>query len=446
MNLPILFQAILKNPLKIKLTLLLILFALFFISLQTITGCAPSKRFTSDDDKSKEKNDNSSSGKELNHINKFDEVATTEIRVLLNEYTSAYQFLVESSLELFIANSKMAVINKGNKIHINAISNNLQLNVLNKTFESNQFILVPNDVNGIIKIDNKNYRGKIIINSFNGNLRIINQISLEDYVKGVMTKEMPLGRDLEHYEALKAFAICARTYAYTKIFESKSHYDILPDTRDQVYGGVDAETEYSNRVVDETRNLILTYENKPAVVFYHSTCGGTTEDAENVFTKVSVPYLRSVKDGLSPHCIISPRYEWTEIIPEYKVVDRLLRAGLISGKNFKVKDIIVNSRFESGRINELEIILTGNGKEQKVKLYGNNIRSVIRTADDNSILRSNSFDIRFSSDRTIIIIGKGNGHGVGMCQWGAIGMSRNGINHKEILDHYYPGTNIQELK
>ena len=446
MNLPILFQAILKNPVKIKLALFLILFVLFFISIQGITGCAPSKRFTSDDERSKEKIDNSSSGIELNNYTKLDEVAISEIRVLLNEYKSTHQFLIESTLDLFINDSKIAVINKGNKIIINAISNNLQFNVLNKIFNSNQFILLPNDVNGIIKIDNKKYRGKIIINSFNGNVRIINQISLEDYVKGVMTKEMPLGRDLEHYEALKAFAICARTYAYIKIFESKSYYDILPDTRDQVYGGADAETEYSNRVVDETRNLILLYKSNPAIIFYHSTCGGTTEDAENVFTKVNVPYLRSVKDGLLPYCIISPRYEWTEIIPEYKVVDRLLRAGLISGKNFKVKDIIVNSRFESGRINELEFILTGNGKEQKVKLYGNNIRSVIRTADDNSILRSNFFDIRFSNNRTIIINGRGNGHGVGMCQWGAIGMSRNGINHKEILNHYYPGTTLQELK
>lgn len=446
MNLPILLQAILKNFIKLKFTLYLIIILSFAFFILSLSGCAPSKRFTGGDEKENIKTDNSSTSIETNKIRAFDENSTNEIRVLLNEYTSSQQFLIQSPLDLFINDSKVAVINKGNRIEITATSDNLQLNILNKIFKSNRFILVPSDTNDIIKIDNRSYRGKIIINSGNGNVRIINQISLEDYVKGVMTKEMPLGRDLDHYEALKAFAICARTYAYTKIFENKLHYDILPDTRDQVYGGVDAETQYSNRVVDETRNLILTYENKPAIIFYHSTCGGTTEAAENVFTKIDIPYLRSVKDGSSPYCRISPRYEWTEIIPEYKIIDRLFSTGFISGKNFKINNINVNSLFESGRINELEFILTSNGKEQKVKLYGNNIRTILRTADDNSILRSNFFDIRLSSNRTIIITGRGNGHGVGMCQWGAIGMSRNGKSQNEILNHYYPGTIIKELE
>lgn len=446
MKLSNLFQAIQKNPLTIKLALFAIVYLFFNVSIISVTGCAPSKRFTSDEEEKKVKIDGSSTDITTIKNIESDDATTNEIRVLLNEFKSSNQFLIETPVELYSDNSRIAVINKSNRISVTNFNNLLEIKIQDKTFTSSRFVISSSENDNLIKVDGKRYRGKIVFSSFSGNINLINQISLEDYVKGVMTKEMPLGKNLEHYEALKAFAICARTYAYTKIFEGKTHYDILPDTRDQVYGGVDAETEYSNRVVDETRNLILTFENRPAIIFYHSTCGGVTEDAANVFTKADLPYLKSVIDGSSANCVISPRYEWNENIPGYRVIERLNKTGYITGKDFSIRQIHVNSRFDSGRINELEFLLNNGEREQKVKLYGNNIRAVIRTADDKSILRSNFFDIKLSSDGTIVIKGRGNGHGVGMCQWGAIGLSRNGTRFDDILKHYYPGTSIQSLK
>ncbi len=369
-----------------------------------------------------------------------------EIRVLLNESASR-SINIQNNVNLFSENTKLALINKGNTLSLSLLNGKIELTIGDKTFSSRQFILSSAEDNEIIKIDGKAYRGTIKLNANYDNIIVINQIALEDYVKGVMTREMPLGKDLENYGALKAFSICARTYAYTKIFEGKTFYDIFPDVRDQVYGGVDSETEYSNSIVDETRSQILTFNNKPAIVFYHSTCGGYTENATNVFSKVDVPYLKEVKDGTPSNCSISPRYEWTEIFPEYKIVDRLFTKGYIKGNNYSIKKVNINSRFKSGRVNELEFVLAqNNGQEISVKLYGNNIRSVIRTADDKSILRSNYFEIIKKNNGTVIINGKGSGHGVGMCQWGAIGLSKSGTDYKLIIDHYYPGTEIKKIK
>lgn len=423
---------------------------MYFIFIGVIvffTGCSSSKRFTLEDKKSgigSVKEDVNIEYDELSESLLDLEIAT--IRVLLNEYSSDKTIQINSALNLFSSDVKIATIGKNNHITLKVYSNELEIAIQNKTFRSKQFILSSADDKNFINIDGKRFRGNLKLISVAGKINLINQISLEDYVKGVMTREMPLGKGLEHYEALKAFSICARTYAFTKIFEGKKYYDILPDTRDQVYGGVDAETEYSNRVVDETKNMILTYDDKPAIIFYHSTCGGFTEDAVNVFVNADVPYLRSIKDGSSSNCIISPRYNWTENIPEYQIIDRFNKAGYIAGKAFSIKDININSRFDSGRINELEFILINGSAEKKIKLYGNKIRSVIRATDDRSILRSIFFDIILSSNRTVVINGKGNGHGVGMCQWGAIGLSRNGKDYNFILNQYYPGTEIKYIR
>lgn len=410
-------------------------------------SCSSSKRFTSESDGIEEKIEiENVVNNESDLTGEFKLSASGMIRVLLNEYTSSKTIRLESTVDFISGNSKLAIVNRGNEIQVKPSSNSLNISIRDRKYVLNEFFLSPAGEDNIIVIDGRKYKGRINISNSNGNLIFINQISLEDYVKGVMLKEMPLGKGNENYEALKAFSICVRTYAFTKIFERKLHYDILPDTRDQVYGGVEGESELSNKIVDETRSQILTFNNQPAIIFYHSTCGGITEDASNVFSNAQVTYLKSVIDGSPANCTISPRYSWTEIIPEYQIINRLQKSGHLNSNNYSIKSIRINSRFESGRVNELEIRLnTARGEEKSVKLYGNNIRSVIRTADDKSILRSNFFEISGPSGGNIVIKGRGAGHGVGLCQWGAISLSRKGIDYKQILDHYYPGTEIKSI-
>ena len=144
------------------------------------------------------------------------------------------------------------------------------------------------------------FRGSLKIINNADSVAVINTVDLESYLKGVIPKEMPLGKGEEHFEALKAFAICARTYSLNKMNRNENNFDVFVDTRDQVYGGVDVEKEISNKAVDETKGLVLTYDGEIATVFYHSTCGGRTEKVQNVFGLNPIPYLQGVEDGDPP--------------------------------------------------------------------------------------------------------------------------------------------------
>ena len=398
----------------------------FLLILILLIGCSSSKRFTRNNDIK---------------INESD-----GIRVLLSDANNDLIISVNGTISISDEDGVIAVVNSGNKLKF--INNTTDLNLIigNRSFNSDRFIITPTDQSEIIKINNKRYRGRI--NIFIGDSKIIqiNQIGLEDYVKGVMTKEMPIGKGSENYDALKAFSICIRTYAYNKLTEKKDFFDIYSDTKDQVYGGVDGESEITNNIVDETEGQLLFYENSPAVMFYHSTCGGQTENVQNVFGNNSIPYLISLKDGNEPYCKISPRFEWTEKYSESTFINRLFKAKLIENENYFVSDILIESRFESGRVNELNIIVNdGNEIQKTIFLKGNSIRSIIRSSDDKSILKSTLFDVSIDAERNIIINGKGNGHGVGLCQWGAIVQSKKGIEYRKILNHYFPGTEIKSL-
>ncbi len=368
------------------------------------------------------------------------------IRVLLDSNPSDLTMTVNDLVFLSDENELLARVNSGNRLEFSAASEKVNLFIGDKEFTSKHFFINSPTKDDIIKINNRKYRGRLLVAVDDSGIKIINQISLEDYVKGVMIKEMPVGKGTENYQALKAFSICSRTYAFNKMKEGKTYFDIYPDTRDQVYGGVDGETSYTNQIVDETKGQLLFYDDKPATIFYHSTCGGYTEDVINVFGKNTVPYLTTLKDGEEPFCKISPRFEWIENYSETVFINRLFNAGLLLNESYKIINIQINSRFTSGRVNELEIkLINSKGIEKSILLNGNGIRAIIKNGDGKSILWSTLFDIKTDSNGNVSIKGNGSGHGVGMCQWGAIGQSKKNIDYKKILNHYYPGTVIKNI-
>jgi stage II sporulation protein D len=368
------------------------------------------------------------------------------IRVLLDEQPDNYKFTAESSVYLKQGNSYLALVNRGNTMSISNSGSGVEIEIGDKSFKGDDFQLVSESPDAAVQYKGNSYKGSINIIPEGSGISIINFLSIEQYLKGVIPREMPTGKGNEYYEALKAFAICARTYTISKIKENKKLFDVFADTRDQVYGGSGTEKEIVNKVVDETRGLILTYNDKPAVTFYHSTCGGYTEDAKNVFPKMDLPYLKVVKDGDEPYCSISPKFTWKEIMSEKTFIQRLVDAKYLDVSQYSVKDIKINSRFESGRINELEIVLADVfNKSRSIKLYGNNIRYIIRSANGKSILESNNFTVRRDTENNIVIDGRGYGHGVGLCQWGALSQSQQGKSYQDILAFYYPGTKIESL-
>jgi stage II sporulation protein D len=371
---------------------------------------------------------------------------TIPIRVLISDKGNNLNYFVENPVVLYNDEKEIAIIKKGNILTFSQDRSSIILSISDKTFESKYFELKSQATGKTISFDGKNYEGLLKIISDGENVKVINRISLEDYLKGVVPAEMPTGSGDSYFQALKAFSICARTYAVMKMGSNNSFFDVYLDTRDQVYDGTDVENPLSDKAVDETKNLILTYGGKPATVFYSAACGGHTEDAGNVFAGVEAPYLKGVKDGDPPNCSIEPGFNWQEIYTSKTIVDMLKSAGYISNENYILKNIEVKSRFESGRVNILQITLNKiSGEEKIIKIEGNKIRSIIRTADNKHILRSTMFNISFTNG-TVIIKGKGNGHGVGLCQWGAIHHSVDGKNYKQILSFYFPGTDVEERK
>ena len=146
--------------------------------------------------------------------------------------------------------------------------------------------------NAPVRFNDHPYRGRIeVFTNSRGTLTVVNELGLEDYVRGVVANELSPG-GYPALEALKAQAVAARTYALRNRGQFMSQgFDVLPTTRSQVYRGLTSENPLSTRAVDETRGLIATYNGEPINALYTSTCGGRTEDAENIFNE-PVPYLR----------------------------------------------------------------------------------------------------------------------------------------------------------
>ncbi|HZN01399.1 MAG TPA: SpoIID/LytB domain-containing protein, partial [Pyrinomonadaceae bacterium] len=164
-----------------------------------------------------------------------------------------------------------------------------------KTFSSSAPVAFASDDenNSPVRYNERPYRGRIeVFTNLRGNLTVVNELGLEDYVKGVVANELSPG-GYPAIEALKAQAIAARTYALKNRGQFLSQgFDILPTTRSQVYRGLTSENALSSRAVDETRGIIATYNGEPINALYTSTCGGRTEDSENIFND-TIPYLRA---------------------------------------------------------------------------------------------------------------------------------------------------------
>jgi stage II sporulation protein D len=267
---------------------------------------------------------------------------------------------------------------------------------------------------------------------------------MESYLLGVVSAEMGRRSSSEH-AALRAQAVVSRTYAFRNLRRWRSQgFDLYATVSDQAYGGIGAETPEGRAAVSETRGRVLTYNGAPIEAFYYSTCGGRTADGYEVFRGASRPYLRSGADATpqgTAYCSISPRYHWRE---ECAVLARYLpNPGGKSLNLDRLADVRVTHRTGSGRVDQL-MVSTG---ESELRVDGqSNIRQVLRTPGGD-LLRSTAFTLVVSgagnSVSHLVAEGSGAGHGVGLCQWGAVGRARAGQGHEQILAAYYPGTRLE---
>jgi stage II sporulation protein D len=261
-----------------------------------------------------------------------------------------------------------------------------------------------------------------------GRYRIINELGLEDYTRSVVGEEMGAKWPIE---ALKAQAVLARTYAmYRKSCRCAADYDLCSTVNSQVFTGGAKEKEGPSMAARETAGEILTYGGAPIEAVYHSTCGGQTEDACNVWDW-KFPYLKS---RVCNYCKDSPYYKWKRSITILEIDESLVQAGyMING----LKEIKVLERSPSERI--LKLRLTG--ESGSVVIKGADFRKAVGY----SKLPSTAFEAHREGD-SFVFLGRGSGHGVGLCQFGAKGMAEDGKNYREILQYYYPGVTLSRLQ
>ena len=302
----------------------------------------------------------------------------------------------------------------------------------------------------LLSIGGRPYRGDVAFYGGDSGLVVVNIVRIDDYLRGVVPLEMG-DRAPAESAAVQAQAVTARSYAYAHLDASARQYDLTGGVLDQVYGGVAVETPVASEAVESTRTLVLKYAGRVVSAPYHSTCGGSTAASSEVWHTADEPYLQRVSDRIPGtsryYCDASPRFRWTRTI-ESPVLDAALSRYLsayatVPGHQPGIaQGVTIGSHTPSGRVGTVTIT-TSRGN---FVLRGNDIRFVLR-APGGEILNSTFFTVETTlapdgSLARVTLHGMGYGHGVGMCQWGAIGRARAGQDVRTILRTYYPGTTV----
>lgn len=318
----------------------------------------------------------------------------------------------------------------------------------NARYESLIFVsLVPGR---FVTVEGKPYRGVIEVWQRSGGLTAVNRVGLEDYLLGVVSRELGR-RSSQELAALKAQAIVSRTYALrNRGREASQGFDLRATVADQVYAGVEAETPEGTAAVRATAGQVLTYRGEPILALFHSTCGYATATPREVFRNIAdAPYLRSVSDrkGSGYYCELSPRFRWRLEWDGRTLRDILRRTvpevlGIESGLVDQIRDLRVLHTGRSGRVTELRIKV-GRGE---IPVFGPDLRAVFLSPDGSPLM---STAVQLQMERAggevvrLVALGAGSGHGVGMCQWGAVGRARAGQTYEQILAAYYPGARLE---
>ncbi|MBQ7502256.1 SpoIID/LytB domain-containing protein [bacterium] len=319
-----------------------------------------------------------------------------------------------------------------------------------------------------LEFDGNIFRGCLELSGRGGRTEVVNVVALEDYLRGVVAKEL-LCSELE---AMKAQAVAARTYAYARSGAAAGGWDLRCDTSSQVYGGIKAERSISDLAVEQTRGLVLAYNGSLASqALYHSACGGHTESSGFVYGTAPVEYLQGVECAGSegrPACAASPysfwRAEWSREELGQEIAEYLGR------KAEAVRGIRILERGPSGRVSRLEAVFEDGGS---AVLEREQIRRALRFTDGAGrrrnlpslkfVVEADGFsqNLQFEDDDipfpeavfesggeaenksgSVVIVGSGWGHGVGMCQFGAMGLSALKFSFEDILKYYYSGTEV----
>ncbi len=302
-----------------------------------------------------------------------------------------------------------------------AVSRGVSVNQLD-TLEG-ELIIVPQK--GGIILNQNAYSGRMKIKKKNNGLLVVNEVDVEDYLRGVVPAEMSPNWELE---ALKVQAVISRTYAlYQRRERSGKDFDLLATVLSQVYQGEGASDNRATLAITATAGQVVTYQGKLASTFFHSTSAGPTEDAAERWG-ILQPYLKGVSCPLDRD---SPYYHWKRVILRSDLEKAVRKMG---HPVQTIVNLTPGQWSQAGRLLTLRIHHTSG----EFILTAESLRAAVGY----KILPSTNFTVQ-SFGPEIQIGGMGYGHGVGLCQWGAKTMAEQGLKFDEIVAYYYPGTALQ---
>jgi stage II sporulation protein D len=325
-------------------------------------------------------------------------------------------------------------------------------------------VVRPAGPGGFVTYGGRRWRGELWLHAGAGRgVTVVDRLPAEEYLRGVVPLELP-GGAAGDLPAVQAQAVAARSYTYSRLAEflpraaavaqARLPFDLRATVRDQVYGGVGAERPAADQAILSTAGLVLRHEGAVVSAPYHSACGGSTAAPDELWAPDRAPYLRAVSDRVPgtdrAYCDAAPRFRWTrewDGAELARVLARYLTSDAAAGGPAgAVRALDVLERTASGRAGSVAVVTSGGRRV----LRGNAIRFALR-GRGGEILPSTYFTATAEADGAgrvarLVVRGGGNGHGVGMCQWGAVGRARAGQDFRTILRTYYPGTTVEPIE
>ncbi len=255
---------------------------------------------------------------------------------------------------------------------------------------------------------------------------VVHPLDLETYVTGIVSAELPRGWPLAAYQAQ---AVAARTFAVgQKMKRIDLPYHMESTVLDQVYGGVEREHALAEEAAQTTRGQVLSFRRHVAQTFFHASCGGRTESAKDGW---NTP-LQYLPGSICNKCNSANRFQWTVKIPRRDVEKAFEKAA----GGAVVRATIVD-KTASGRAKTVELATA----KKSTRISGADFRRLLGW----SVVWSTQIDKLELAKEQLVIEGRGSGHGVGLCQWGARGFALQGKTYEQILQTYYPGSSLARL-
>lgn len=351
------------------------------------------------------------------------------VRVLLQETEVGTQceWKLSSSEGFILVDPAMKTKNKieAKELLVTGKKNHFLINGLR--FDQKKIYVCP--IKGHIKYNDKEYQGSFLLVRDAQSHYLINSLDIEDYVCSVLRTESWPGWPLE---VNKVFAIASRSYVIGVILNNKAStlpYHVRNTNKHQTYSGVHTDPVLKD-AVEQTKGIFLVHNKKPIVAMFDSCCGGVVPAHIHGVNFTHAPYL--ARDYACTYCKDCRVYAWTAAYP----IDYIETLFKKEHKNLKnILHIKVAKTDKAGLVQHVHV----KGGKRNYTIHGKRVYSMLDK------VRSHYFDIVFDA-KTVTINGKGIGHHLGLCQWGAREMVRLGFNYKAILNFYYPGTQFMRLQ